>query len=154
MLVAQGTVENRQAIIDIGLQSLVPEVLALTPGAPTLEIPIRTYRALIDTGAQRTCISRVAIAEERLVWHGKKAIQNVHSQNLHHLYWIHLGVWCEAEQGLGAQESHRTYYGLPEPVEVIDIAPSYWFDAIIGMDVLRHYDLSIERTGHFQLRLS
>jgi len=85
------------------------------------------------------------------VRHGKKFIQNVHSQALHSLFFVNLGVWCN---GVSEHlEADNTYYGLPEPVEVINIADNSSFDAIIGMDVLRRYDLSFDRTGHFELRL-
>lgn len=154
MLVARGNVENRQAILKIGLQKLVPEAAEVSPTQPSLEIPIHEYKALIDTGAQRTCLTRQTIAIEKLVWHSKRPIQNVHDQNLHHLFWIHMGFWCEGSDQMGMQDSDRTFYALPEPVEVIDIASNYWFDAIIGMDVLRRFDLQLERTGAFELRLN
>lgn len=155
MLVARGNVENRQAILKIGLQRLVPQAAELGPVAVGLEIPIREYRALIDTGAQRTCLTRRTIANEKLTWHGKRPIQNVYDSNIHYLFWIHLGFWCGgAEPPLGAQETDRTYYALPAPVEVIDIADNYWFDAIVGMDVLRQFDLKVHRSGDFELWLN
>ncbi len=153
MLVVRGTVEGRQAIVKIGLQRLVPQAIEFTPEQPFPQIPLNEYRALIDTGAQRTCLTRKTIAQEGLVRHGKRPVQNVHSQNIHYLFWIHLGFWCEASLPAGAQETDRTYYALPQPVEVIDIASNYWFDAIIGMDVLSQFDLRLDRTGEFVLRL-
>jgi hypothetical protein len=148
MLVARGRVEYRQAILRIGIQPLVPEALDVSPAQPWVQVPVTEYRALIDTGAQRTCLTRSTIASERLRRHGKKPIQNVHNVNIHHLYWVHMGFWCEDAAG-----SYRTYYALPEPVEVIDIASNEGFDAIIGMDVLGRGDLRIERNGDFEFRL-
>lgn len=152
MLVAQGNVENRQAILRIGLQQLVPEAAEVSAMQPPLEIPIREYRALIDTGAQRTCLTQETIGAERLRWHGKKAIQNVHSLNRHYLFWIHLGFWA-VDAEAPAYAAPGSFFALPAPVEVINIANNYWFDAIIGMDVLQRYDLRMDRNGEFELRL-
>ena len=153
MLVARGIVENQQAILSLGLQPLVPIAPELSPTAQPISIPIREYKALIDTGAQRTCLTKATVQKEQLAAHGKRSIQNVHNVQVHYLYWVNLGFWCEDSTPIGAQESHRTYFALPSPTEVIDIASNYWFDAIIGMDVLRRYDLLIEASGHFQLIL-
>lgn len=153
MLVARGIIENRQAILKLGIQPLIPSAPALTPIAAPMQLPIREYRALIDTGAQRTCLTKSTVQKERLVSHGKRPIQNVHNANIHYLYFVNLGLWCDDPAPLGAQESHKTYFAFEEPTEVIDIASNYWFDAIVGMDVLSRYDLRIERTGHFELRL-
>lgn len=109
---------------------------------------------LIDTGAQRTCLTRRVIAAEQLYAHSKKPIQNVNDVNLHYLYWAQLGFWCESADGLGANVPGNTYFSLPEPTEVMDIANSHWFDALIGMDILQKRELLIERSGHFELRLN
>jgi hypothetical protein len=151
MLAARGNVENRQAILKIGIRPLVPVAPDVSPSQVPLKLPIREYRALIDTGAQRTCLTRETIAKERLTSHGKRPIQNVHDTNIHYLFWVHMGFWCEGDTALGPQDTHRTYYGLPAPVEVIDIASNYWFDALIGMDVLGRYDLRLGRDGRFEL---
>lgn len=152
MLVARGSVEGRQAILKIGLQPLVPEAAEVSPTQPALQIPIREYRALIDTGAQRTCLTHETIAAERLTWHGKRAIQNVRDVHRHYLYWIHLGFWA-VDSAAPPHQASRTFYALQAPVEVIDITSNYWFDAIIGMDVLQQFDLRLERTGEFALYL-
>jgi hypothetical protein len=154
MLVARGRIEGNQAILKIGLQPLVPEAIGVSPSQAPVPVPIREYRALIDTGAQRTCLTRETIGNEALKPHGKRPIQNVHDVNIHYKFWVNLGFWCESSQPSQPRDTHRTYYALPEPVEVIDIASNYWFDALIGMDVLRRFDLIIERTGEFELRLN
>jgi hypothetical protein len=153
MLVARSSVENRQAILRIGLQQLVPEAAEVSAMQQPLEIPIREYRALIDTGAQRTCLTQETIGTEGLRWHGKRAIQNVRSVNRHYLFWIHLGFWA-VDPAAPPYDAPRSFFALPAPVEVIDIASNYWFDAIIGMDVLQHYDLRMDRNGEFELRLA
>lgn len=154
MLVARGTIEHRQAILKIGFQPFVPEAYEVSPIQIPLEVPIAEYRALIDTGAQRTCLTRKTIADESLMPHAKKPIQNVHNANMHYLYWAHLGFWAEASSFPDEPPTDRTYFALPTPTEVIDIASNNWFDAIVGMDILQHYDLRFDKTGHFELRLA
>lgn len=153
MLVARGIIERRQAILKIGFQPFVPETYEVAPTQPHVEVPIQEYRALIDTGAQRTCLTRKTIVTESLVPHSKKPIQNVNDAHLHGLYWANLGFWAERLEDDGSS-GERTYFALPAPVEVIDIANNNWFDAIIGMDILQHYDLRFEGSGSFHLRLA
>jgi len=154
MLVARGRIENRQAIVRMGFQPFVPRVLSLQPSTPTFEVPVHEYRALIDTGAQRTCLCREVIKREGLTHHSKKQVQNVHGIERHYLYWAQVGFFCENLANLHDNEGLRTYYGLPDPIEVIDIADNYYFDAIIGMDLISRCDLLIGRDGDFSLRIS
>lgn len=149
MRVARGELERRQAIVSIGIQRFVPSIAGVSPTDPPLEIPIEAYRALIDTGAQRTCLTHKTIAEQGLVRHGKKFIQNVHSEALHSLFFVNMGLWCNGVTDHLSPDN--SYYALPDPVEVINIADNDKFDAILGMDVLRQFDLRFDRTGHFQI---
>jgi hypothetical protein len=152
MLVARGRLENRQAILSIGIQRFIPQIEGVGPGQAAVTAPIDSYRALLDTGAQRTCLTFRTIHEQGLVRHGKRFIKNVHSEALHSLFFANLGVWCN---GVAEHlDPVNSYYALPEPVEVINIADNDRFDAIVGMDVLRHFDLSFERTGDFELKLN
>jgi len=153
MLVARGIIEQRQAILKIGFQSFVPETYEVSPTQPHIELPVQEYRGLIDTGAQRSCLTRRTIAIESLVPHAKKPIQNVNDTHPHRLYWAHLGFFAERISDDG-EEQGRTYFSLPEPVEVIDIANNNWFDAIIGMDILQRYELRFEGDGSFYLQLA
>jgi len=152
MLAARGKLENRQAILSIGVQRFVPRALDIGADQSPVAAPIEAYRALLDTGAQRTCLTHRTINEQGLVRHGKRFIKNVHSEALHSLFFVNLGVWCN---GVAEHlETVNSYYALPEPVEVINIADNDRFDAIVGMDVLRHFDLVFDRTGDFELRLN
>jgi hypothetical protein len=152
MLVARGKLENRQAIVSVGIQSFIPQPADVGPSQHPIIAPIDMYRALLDTGAQRTCLTHKVIEEQGLVRHGKRFIKNVHSEALHSLFFANLGVWCNGEAG--HLDLVNSYYALPEPVEVINIANNDRFDAIMGMDVLRKFDVEFERSGHFELRLN
>lgn len=152
MLVARGKLENRQAILRIGVQRFIPHPAKVGAEQTPLSAPIDAYRALIDTGAQRTCLTYKTIGEQGLVRHGKRFIKNVHSEALHSLFFVNLGFWCNGV--IDHLEPVNSYYALQEPVEVINIADNERFDAIIGMDVLRRFDVLFDRTGDFELRLA
>lgn len=144
--------ERRQAIIEIGLQRFVPITSAVQSHDSPLQIPVNCYRALIDTGAQRTCLSRSTIIAENLTSHSKRVIQNVHNQQVHRLYFINIGFMCKTENANGS-ESERSYFAVERPCEAINIADNENFDAIIGMDVLEQFDFQFEKSGDFTLKL-
>lgn len=154
MLAARGRIEHRQAIVKMGFQPLVPDAAALQPSTPDFEFPVHEYRALIDTGAQRTCLCRNVIAKENLRFHSKRPIQNVHGVARHYLYWVNVGFVCEHLDNLEEPEGRTTYFSLPDPIEIIDIADNYNFDAIIGMDLISRCNLAIEREGSFTLTIN
>ena len=151
MLVARGKLENRQAIVEIGFQAFALELTSVEPSSSAKAIQIQGYGALVDTGAQRTCLSRTVISNENLKKHGKRFIQNVHSDAVHYLYWANLGFWANGTAD--DMRETRTYFALPTATEVIDIAPNTKFDPIIGMDVLQRFDFRFERSGDFEIRL-
>lgn len=153
MLVARGNIENRQAIVRIGFQPFVPTSDAVQGFSSALSVPVHEYRALIDTGAQRTCLCRSVIAKERLRHHAKRPIQNVHGVELHYLFWVNVGFVCERLASLTDRIGETTYFALPEPIEIMDIADNHWFDAIIGMDLIAKGALQIDNDGNFALTI-
>lgn len=146
MLAAHCRLERRQAIIEIGIQPFPVTISGVSPDPAAPQLSIACYRALIDTGAQRTCLTDRTIAIEGLVRHGHKPIRNVHNEVTHSLFMAQIGIW-------GTNPS-RSYFGLEEPIEVINIADNRNFDAILGMDLLERFSFSFDRTGHFELVLA
>ena len=76
----------------------------------------------------------------------------MHNQAVHSLYWAQIGFWANGTQQDLTET--KTYFALPYPTEVIDIADNDRFDAIVGMDVLQKFDVRFERTGDFEVRLT
>ena len=145
-LVTQSALDRRQAIIRIGVHRFDP-----TEQVPQLSI--NSYRALIDTGAFRTCLTYQSIGSERLIRHSRTLVKNVHNQNLHGLYFANLGVYITHKIDGKATTQEQGYFGFPDPIEVMDIADNDRFDAILGMDVLENYDFEFSRNGEFRLFL-
>lgn len=146
MLVARCSLDRRQAIVDIG-------ITAFDPDRSAASLEIHSYRALIDTGAMRTCLTYRAIGIERLERHSRKLVKNVHNQNLHGLYMAQIGIFSTDHRLIDGDRSMRSYFGLPEPTEVMDIADNERFDAILGMDVLQGFDFRFYRNGSVELDL-
>jgi len=153
MLVARCKLERRQAIIDIGIQPFPLEIPGVNPSAQAPQIPITEYRALIDTGAQRTCLTNSTIAKEGLIRHGHKFIRNVHNEATHSLFMALIGIYGHDGRDQWDTEPARSYFGIETPVEVINIADNENFDAILGMDVLENYAFRFDRGGDFELDL-
>lgn len=128
MPVARCKLERRQAIIDIGIQPFPVEIPGVSRDTQASRIPITSYRALVDTGAQRTCLSNSTIAAEGLIRHGHKFIRNVHNEATHSTFMALIGIWSD--------EPSRGYFGLEAPIEVINITDNHNFAAILGMDLL------------------
>lgn len=152
MLAARCKLDRRQAIIEIGVQPFPLAIPDVNAGSTTATIPIASYRALIDTGAQRTCLTNSTITKERLVRHGHKFIQNVHSEATHSLFMANIGIFAEDGLGDPLSEPSRTYFGIGDPVEVINIADNHGFEAILGMDVLERFSFRFG-SGEFELTL-
>ena len=153
MLVVQGKLDNRQAIVNIGVQRFAIEFSGVSYAQPVQSLSIASYRALLDTGAQRTCLTHRTIATEHLVRHGKRFIKNVHDENVHSLFWVRFGFWCTEGTMMGAQDSGNSYFGLDDPIEIINIADNDRFDAIVGMDILSRFDITFSKGGDFCVNL-
>lgn len=154
MLVASCKLERRQAIVRLGIQPFRIEMPGVEPDPAAARIPINSYRALIDTGAQRSCLSNNTIATERLVRHGHKLIRNVHSQATHSLYMASIGIFGTAPHERWSMDSGLSYFGLPHPIEFINIDDNANFDAILGMDVLENFTFTFSKDSTFELNLA
>lgn len=146
MLAAQCRLDRRQAIVEIDVRPF-----ELDGGKNSTSIT--SYRALIDTGAMRTCLTYRTIGKERLVRHSRKLVKNVHNQNLHGLYMTQLGIFSTHRVEENEYVENRSFFSLAEPTEIMDIADNDRFDAILGMDVLGCFDFSFSRDGSAEIQL-
>ena len=154
MLVVRGRLERRQAIIEIGIQPFVPTPQQVDGhNSEPIQIGINPYRALLDTGAQRTCLTQHTINAEGLKNHGKKLLRNVHSEALHRLYYANIGFWTNGVSE-DPNSTTRSYFAWSRPIEVMNIADNENFDAIIGMDILENFSLNFSKGGHFEMQLA
>jgi len=147
MLVAQSRLDDRrQIIVSIGVHRF-------DPSNTTRGFSLSQYRALIDTGATRSCLTYKTIGQERLQRHGKKLVKNVHNMNLHGLYLANIGIFSTHRTEAGAFIPEASYFGFDEPIEIMDIADNERFDAILGMDILSRCPFEFDKGGNFSLHL-
>jgi len=142
-----GSVIGGQGIIRVGLQKFLPYI----PGVERIPTPVTFpvaggYRALIDTGAQMTCITNRAILENGLQCVGRQQIVGVNGPDSHGVYCFHIGFECEATDRFSTA---RTYYQWEEPQIAVDLPDNGMFDVIIGMNILGRGDLRFSRDGTF-----
>lgn len=150
MLQANGTLSNRQAIVRVSVEHFVTAAEAVSARASAYQATISDYPALIDTGAQRTCIGKSVVTHARLLRRGKRQVQNVSAEAFHNSYIVQLGIWC-VQINLAGEDIGQSLYRFADEVEVIDIADRDRFVVILGMDILERCDFHLEHTGAFRL---
>lgn len=142
-----GTLNNRRALIDVGLQPALVSVDSVQPMSVTMPITIEPLKGLIDTGAQITCVTRSTARRVGLIPRGKKRLGNVSDIQIHTAYSFVVGVWYSYTNGDSMNET-RGYYGF-EPVLGCDFHDNEDFDVLIGMDIIAQGDFSTKRNGEF-----
>jgi hypothetical protein len=143
----RGRLDNRRAIVDVGLQPSTALIDGVTPVAMPPIIDIKPLRGLIDTGATMTCITRAVAAQVGLRPRGKQRLGNVSSIEIHTAYSFQLGVWYAVDEG-ESQNQTRGYYAF-EPILGCDFKDNDDFDVLIGMDLIGKGDFSTTRSGEF-----
>ena len=131
MPLIRGSLDHYQPLIDVSI--------ARSVGSDDRE----SYRALIDTGATRTCISRQIVERHDLDFRTKVLVQGADSMPARRpAYAFSLGLFCETTDRLGEA---TTLFVLPQEL----IAPAFLeragFDVLIGMDFLSTGKLLIDR---------
>lgn len=106
------------------------------------------YRALIDTGAQRTVLSRSLILQQNLMRTGHMQFAGLHGARTHTRYLASIGLWASREdsssQSSFPDRSERTLFAIEPPIEAVDMDDNINFDLILGFDVLKHFSFSYE----------
>ena len=131
MPLIRGSLDHYQPLIDVSI--------ARSVGSDDRE----SYRALIDTGATRTCISRQIVERHDLDFRTKVLVQGADSMPARRpAYAFSLGLFCETTDRLGEA---TTLFVPPQEL----IAPAFLeragFDVLIGMDFLSTGKLLIDR---------
>lgn len=139
-----GKVIDGQGITRVGIQKFLPLIPGVEPVSRPVIFPVAgEYRALIDTGAQMTCITHKAISETGLQRVGRRDIIGVNGLDSHGVYSFHIGFECDAAGG-------PTYYQWEDPQIAVDLKDNGMFDVIIGMNILGRGDLHFYRDGSFR----
>lgn len=116
----------------------------------SLPARFRGLTALIDTGAQGTCITANAARMLDLNPSGIVPIQGVGGTSFHNVYIFKLGFVDLRQNELG--DLDPTFHLVDREIQgaEFDCGPSASFDVLLGMDVLSIGTLTVSNNGNFR----
>ena len=151
MLVQHCTLEQHRLIVPVSItRPIFQDGLFLASHA------LEHYRALIDTGAQRTVVSQNVITKEKLVRTGHMQFSGIHGPETHTRYLASIGMWAYDIQAGMADVSFDdwpvTLYKIENPIEVVNMNPNTNYELILGWDVLKGFSSGFDHaSSQFQL---
>ncbi len=147
------THNKQQAFIDVVVASK-ETVTAIEQGMDSPMV-IKPYKALVDTGAMGTCITKKVADELGLVSSGSFSIMGVSGASVHEFYVFHVG-FVIALPNTDSPETKNPPQDFADTHinnRIIDgaelILPDSGFDVLLGMDILSTGSLAIEGNGTF-----
>jgi hypothetical protein len=134
-----GSLNQLQPLIDVSI------------GAPSGDgLHRETYRALVDTGSTRTCITRRVIARFAVEAKAKLLIASATSgPERRRAYGYSLGLFCTDEE-----TEHSTLYVIPHEFIAPWFVDNDNFDVLLGMDILSRGQLIFQPNGAFTFSFS
>ena len=134
-----GSLNQLQPLIDVSI------------GAPNGGAMHReTYRALVDTGSTRTCITHRVITRFALQARSKLLVASATSgPERRRAYGYSLGLFCTDEE-----TEHSTLYVIPHEFIAPWFVDNDNFDVLLGMDILSRGHLTFLPTGAFSFSFS
>src|SRR3569623_15482 len=145
-----GRLTEGQPIVEITLADALPAPPEVSPDSATNQFLIRHFRALLDSGADITCLCDHVVRDCSLRPYGFERIVGAVGPSLHETYIVKIGIICGAYTN--PDDNARGLFQL-EPLEAAVIRDNQWFDIIIGTDVLSHHEFALTRGGGFRLTL-
>ena len=114
------------------------------------------HRALVDTGAQRTVVSRSIIAEQNLFRTGHMEFSGIHGPQTHSRYLASIGIWAHRvennSRSADLASSELSIFAIETPFEVVNMDDNINFDLILGFDVLKKFSFNFDnRDKMFEL---
>lgn len=143
MLVQRCALEQHRLILPVSVTKPVFHSDSFHPGLNRSE-----YRALVDTGAQRSVLSRSLIMQEQLVRTGHMQFSGLHGAQTHSRYLATIGIWVRRVSDTFADADFRnaeqSLFNFETPFEVVDMQDNLNFDLILGFDVLKHLKFNFD----------
>ena len=149
---------KQQAFIDV-VVATKQTALAIRQGLDS-PMDIKPYKALVDTGAMGTCITKRVADELGLPSAGMRLVNGVSGARVHQFYTFHVGfVMTAPDTGFSETDPPETKKSLQDFSDthinnrIIRgaelITPDSGFDVLLGMDILSTGSLAIEGNGTF-----
>ena len=153
MLILRCTLEEHRLVVPISVSRHSFGNGELHPASLANPASLAEYRALVDTGATRSVISDKIIVEQELMRTGHMQFSSVHRAETHTKYLASIGFWADRTHATHrSEEADRTFFLHHQLIEPVNMNDNAKFDAIIGFDILKHYDFSFE-TGCQKLEI-
>ncbi len=124
-----------------GRRILVP-VLILPP-APWTDLTGYEARALLDTGSTTTGITPRVARKLNLAKRGKRPLGSAQGEGQAERYLFRIGLHPPSEA--------PTFPFIFEDISGFELAETFIFDALIGMDILAQCDFDMRRNGRCSL---
>ena len=154
MVQVTGTLSNGKPIIDVSISRALSYDQSLIPLYSKPVLPLRPYRALIDTGADITCICDQVVKDVGLKAHAMTSMTGANGRSTHRVFMVNVSIWCSTVSDFEGQNlESRSLYQI-EAVEAAEIRNNSWFDLIIGTDILSKFSFSLKKGGDFILDFS
>lgn len=145
MLVQRCTLDRHRLIVPVSVTRPL-----FRSGAFHAAFSHRQYRALVDTGAQRTVLSRSVIAEQNLMRTGHMEFASLHGPKTHSRYLAGIALWSKRIDGTDPDRrfdsAELSLFSIEQPFEVVDMDENSNFDLILGFDVLKGFSFSFDST--------
>jgi len=145
MHLLRGRLDNGRIRIKVGIRPFQP--FEPVDGVSTaFNLHFHEFTALVDTGAQRTCVTENVVQQLNLRRRGRVEIWNIKRPEEHFTYLFHVGIWPDAEDNVPA-----TVFGIGSEIEGIDVGNNRFFDVLLGMDIITQGSLHLRRDGSFEM---
>ena len=115
---------------------------------------VQFCKALIDTGAMSTCLSKRIAEQIGLAPIGKVPVHSVSGLQHHNSYLFYVGfsvvpLRAESVASGPPETSPPEIQVLPIPIQGVELDSGHDFDVLLGMDVIATGSLKIEGDGTF-----
>lgn len=142
-----GSHNNSQIFLDVAIlpadfSQQIPEAIDLTK-SPSV------FKALVDTGAQSTCITKSVAEQVNLTPIGKVPVQGVSGIQYHNNYMFMIGLPDNLPAKDKKLHNDRQLFMYKELEGVELKSPSKDFQILLGMDIISIGSLKIEGNGTF-----
>src|SRR5712691_9629597 len=111
---AWGNHDKRQLFVNV---ALLTEVEAQLVAKGEILKEIKMFKALIDTGATGTCITKATADKIGLLPIGKVAVHGVSSTNFHNNYLFYIGFTVQGPISPGATQVSGYLHMIATPIE-------------------------------------
>lgn len=153
MLVQRCTLDQHRLIVPVSVSKP-----SFESGSFSSTFTQSQYRALVDTGAQRTVIASSVIAEHSLARTGHMEFGGLHGPRTHTRYLAAIGFWGRridyANSSTSFEQTEQSLFALEEPLEIVNMDDNVNFDLILGFDLLKNFNFSFNTQSRiFELQL-